>query len=86
MYKRQLDDRLRGLTSGAEDYMVKPFEIVELLADVYKRQDSDWYAMTLNQLILVAKLLSSKYTRSKVRKALPEEYAYICLLYTSRCV
>ena len=39
--------------------------------------DSDWYAMTLNQLILVAKLLSSKYTRSKVRKALPEEYAYI---------
>ena len=33
--------------------------------------------MTLNQLILVAKLLSSKYTRSKVRKALPEEYAYI---------
>ena len=29
--KATLDDRLRGLTSGAEDYMVKPFEIVELL-------------------------------------------------------
>lgn len=32
--KSALDDRLRGLTSGAEDYMVKPFEIVELLARV----------------------------------------------------
>ena len=47
------------------------------LLDEQGKIDSDWYAMTLNQLILVAKLLSSKYTRSKVRKALPEEYAYI---------
>ena len=47
------------------------------MLDEQGKIDSDWYAMTLNQLILVAKLLSSKYTRSKVRKALPEEYAYI---------
>ena len=32
--KSALEDRMRGLTSGAEDYMVKPFEIVELLARV----------------------------------------------------
>lgn len=37
----------------------------------------EWYRMILNQLIEVAKLLSSKYTRSKVRKAMPEEFAYI---------
>lgn len=37
----------------------------------------DWYRMTLNQLIEIAKLLSSKYTRSKVRKAMPEDFAYI---------
>jgi len=37
----------------------------------------EWYRMTLNQLIEVAKLLSSKYTRSKVRKAMPQEFAYI---------
>lgn len=37
----------------------------------------EWYRMTLNQLIEIAKLLSSKYTRSKVRKAMPEEFAYI---------
>lgn len=32
--KAALEDRMTGLTSGAEDYMVKPFEIVELLARV----------------------------------------------------
>lgn len=32
--KASLDDRMKGLTSGAEDYMVKPFEVVELLARV----------------------------------------------------
>ena len=32
--KGDLTDRIRGLTSGAEDYIIKPFEIVELLARV----------------------------------------------------
>ena len=32
--KSSLDDRMKGLTSGAEDYLVKPFEIVELLARI----------------------------------------------------
>ena len=47
------------------------------MLDEQNKIDGDWYAMTLNHLILVAKVLSSKYTRSKVRKALPQEYAYI---------
>lgn len=37
----------------------------------------DWYRMILNELVEVAKLLSSKYTRSKVRKAMPEDFSYI---------
>ena len=32
--KASLDDRMKGLTSGAEDYLVKPFEVVELLARI----------------------------------------------------
>lgn len=32
--KSSLDDRMKGLTSGAEDYLIKPFEIVELLARI----------------------------------------------------
>lgn len=36
-----------------------------------------WYRAILTELIEIAKILSSKYTRSKVRKAMPEEFAYI---------
>ena len=44
----------------------------------------NWYKITLYRLIEVCKTTASKYTRSKVRKALPPDYAYvICLLYTS---
>lgn len=32
--KSSLDDRVKGLMNGAEDYIVKPFEIVELLARI----------------------------------------------------
>lgn len=38
---------------------------------------NDFYRVTLNQLIRVCQSVSSKYTRSKVRKALPKEFAYI---------
>lgn len=38
---------------------------------------ADYYQTTLNQLITVCRNVSSKYTRSKVRKSLPEEFAYI---------
>ena len=37
----------------------------------------NWYKTTLYRLIEVCKIVSSKYTRSKLRKALPEDYAYI---------
>lgn len=38
---------------------------------------SDWYRITLYRLIEVCRAASSKYTRSKVRKALPLDFAYI---------
>lgn len=38
---------------------------------------SDYYQTTLNQLIAVCRNVSSKYTRSKVRKNLPPEFSYI---------
>ena len=37
----------------------------------------EYYLCMLNRLIVVCRDVSSKYTRSKVRKSLPEEYAYI---------
>lgn len=36
-----------------------------------------WYNVTLNRLVKVCRSVSSKYTRSKVRKALPEDFSYI---------
>ena len=37
----------------------------------------DFYNITLHRLVKVLQSVSSKYTRSKVRKALPREFAYI---------
>lgn len=39
--------------------------------------DEKWYRRTLCQLIDLAKLLSSKHTRARVRRALPQEFAFI---------
>lgn len=37
----------------------------------------DWYRITLYRMIEVCKASASKYTRSKVRKALPKDFSYI---------
>ncbi len=37
----------------------------------------DWYHITLHQLVAVCRDVSSKYTRSKVRKSLPADFSYI---------
>ncbi|PHV71932.1 fructose-bisphosphatase class III [Sporanaerobium hydrogeniformans] len=45
---------------------------------IKKEQDMhDWYRLNLFRIIKLCKVISSKYTRSKVRKALPKEFAYI---------
>ena len=49
-----------------------------------RRESPSWYKTMLGRLITVARSLSSRYTRSKVRKAIPRDYAYIIdeLLHT----
>ena len=43
-----------------------------------KEEDiNDWYHITIHQLVSVCRDVSSKYTRSKVRKSLPEDFSYI---------
>ena len=37
----------------------------------------EWYRITLHRLIGLCRYVAGKYTRSKVRKALPKSYAYI---------
>ena len=43
-----------------------------------KEEDiNDWYHITIHQLVAICRDVSSKYTRSKVRKSLPEDFSYI---------
>jgi len=60
-----------------------PREKVELVRSQHEDSPT-WYKIMLDQLIVVARSLSSRYTRSKVRKAIPRDYAYIIdeLLHT----
>lgn len=53
-----------------------PEQKLEIVA---KEEDNidDWYKINLYRLMELCKYVSSKYTRSKVRKALPKEFAYI---------
>lgn len=50
-------------------------KMAQILEHVKNRED--WYKITLYRLIEVSKRAASKYTRSKVRKALPQEFAYV---------
>ena len=55
-----------------------PSEKLQLIKAEQENVDMhDWYALTLRRLISVCQNMSSKYTRSKVRKALPKEFSYI---------
>ena len=48
--------------------------------DIIKKTEpnmEDWYKITLYRLIEVCKSTASKYTREKVRKALPDDFAYV---------
>lgn len=51
----------------------------EKLEIVQKEEDNieDWYKISLHRLVQIIKRVSSKYTRSKVRKALPKDFAYV---------
>jgi fructose-1,6-bisphosphatase-3 len=53
-----------------------PERKLEELKETEKEMD-DFYNVTLHRLVRVCRAVSSKYTRSKVRKALPKEFAYI---------
>lgn len=79
--KRKIEDAF-GNTIGEKDKRTLATLIYypkEKLAQIIQTEKyiDDWYAVTLYRLVCVCKKTSSKYTRSKVRKALPKEFAYI---------
>lgn len=53
-----------------------PHEKMELVLSQVDDAEA-WYAVTLQRLVAVCKRAAQKYTRSRVRKALPKDFAYI---------
>ncbi|MGL6154103.1 MAG: fructose-1,6-bisphosphatase [Cetobacterium sp.] len=57
----------------------------EKIREIIKSEENidEWYRITIDRLLQILRVVSSKYTSSKVRKALPEDFAYIIqeLLY-----
>ena len=51
----------------------------EKLSLIEKEEENidDWYRITLYRLVALTRRVASKYTRSKVRKALPKDFAYV---------
>ena len=55
-----------------------PKEKLEIVRQTEKGEDlNDWYTVTLHRLVAMLRRVSSKYTRSKVRKIMPEDFAYV---------
>ncbi|MYL60029.1 fructose-bisphosphatase class III, partial [Virgibacillus halodenitrificans] len=62
-----------------------PEEKLRLIKNNFADQQklNDWYSETIEYFIKLISYASSKYTRSKLRKALPEQFVYVIeeLLY-----
>ena len=79
--RRKIDEEFGNTLSNKDKKSLAtliyyPNEKLEL---VMQQEDNieDWYKITLYRLVQITKHVSSKYTRSKVRKALPKDFAYI---------
>ena len=79
--KRKVDDVFANTMSSRDKQTLAtliyyPREKMERIREEELNMD-DWYKIMLYRLIEVAKRSASKYTRSKVRKALPKDFAYV---------
>ena len=79
--KRRIDDVFANTMSSRDKQTLAtliyyPREKMERIREEEPNMD-DWYKIMLYRLIEVAKRSASKYTRSKVRKALPKDFAYV---------
>lgn len=79
--RRKIDEEFGNTLSNRDKKSLAtliyyPREKLDILV---KEEDNieDWYKITLHRLVQITKRVASKYTRSKVRKALPKDFSYI---------
>jgi fructose-1,6-bisphosphatase III len=78
---RKIEDVFRNTLKQSEKKSLAtliyyPEQKIDIILKHEKNID-DWYKITLYRLIEICRNVSSKYTRSKVRKALPKDFSYI---------
>lgn len=79
--KRKIED-VFGNTLGEKDkkslatLIYYPEQKLDIVLNEEKNIN-DWYKISLYRLIEICRYVSSKYTRSKVRKSLPKDFSYI---------
>ena len=79
--REKLDDLFSTTVSKADlDQLATLIYYPKEKLEEIERETADmreWYRITFHRLIEMCRVVSAKYTRSKVRKAMPPEYAYI---------
>lgn len=81
-----LESKLKGLTGGAEDYMVKPFEMLELLVRidmVLKRTGKSEEIISLGCITLNMKKRTVQKSGENISLT-PMEYDLLCVLAKNR--
>lgn len=79
--RRQIDEEFGNTLSNRDKKSLAtliyyPQEKLDIVSQEEENLE-DWYKITLHRLVQITKRVASKYTRSKVRKALPKDFAYI---------
>ena len=74
IFENQTTEKERNMLATLIYY---PEEKLKIIKEQTKENLDEWYTITLYRLVEVARKVSSKYTRSKVRKAIKNEFAYI---------
>jgi two-component system OmpR family response regulator len=86
--KRSVDDRIKGLYAGGDDYLVKPFSFSELLARIHtliRRTTLSGESTRIEVADLCLDLLSRKVTRSgKEMDLQPKEFSLLEYLMRNR--
>jgi len=79
--RRKIDEKFGNSISERDKRSLATliFYPKEKLAIVEEEEEflDDWYKITLHRLVQMLAHVSSKYTRSKVRKALPKDFSYV---------
>ena len=84
--KSSVNDRVKGLLMGAEDYIVKPFEIVELLArvEVVLRRFQKSNPTLIAGNITINTVSRLVYQNNSIINLTPKEYELLLLLIRNK--